>query len=122
MTHHRKPLATSNDLTSYEMTSPAFPTDVALPFARVTHGKPRIALVAGGLGVYWGQFEQLQPTLKNSAHVIAERLTAIGADVEDFGLLSNPVDGAATAERIRVSNSDLIVLFVSTYMTSAQVL
>jgi L-arabinose isomerase len=60
--------------------------------------------------------------LQNSARVIAERMTGMGADVTDFGFVSDPVQGAAAAERIRVSNPDLIVLFVSTYMPSAQVL
>lgn len=90
--------------------------------ARPQPTRPRVALVAGGLGVYWGQFEQLLPRLRESARIIAERMTGMGADVEDFGFVSDPVEGAAAAERIRVSNPDLIVLFVSTYMPSAQVL
>lgn len=92
------------------------------PLTRVAAARPKVALVAGGLGVYWGQFEQLLPTLQNSARVIAERMTGMGADVEDFGFVSDPVQGAAAAERIRTANPDLIVLFVSTYMPSAQVL
>lgn len=88
----------------------------------VSFRRPKVALVSGGLGAYWGQFDQLLPTLRNSARVIADRLTTAGANVEDFGFVSNPVDGAITAEKIRVANVDLVVLFVSTYMTSAQVL
>ena len=84
--------------------------------------RPKLALVAGGLGVYWGQFAELLPTLTRSAATISERLTAAGADVIDFGFVSDPAEGSGAAERIRVANVDLIVVFVSTYMTSAQML
>lgn len=104
------------------MTSFPFPVEAPSPLTRAQHAQPKIALVAGGLGVYWGQFAQLLPTLRNSSKVISDRISAIGANVEDFGFVSNAVEGAAAAEKVRASNPDLIVLFVSTYMTSGQVL
>ena len=100
----------------------SFPVVAPPPLERVTSVRPRIALVAGGLGVYWGQFDNLQPTLRRAADEIGRRLTGLGADVQDYGFVSDPVDGAAAAEKIRTANVDLIVLYVSTYMTSAQVL
>ena len=100
----------------------SFPVVAPSPLQRASYARPKVALVSGGLGVYWGQFENLMPTLKRSASTIADRVTAIGADVQDFGFVSNPVDGAAVAEKVRAANVDLIVLFVSTYMPSAQVL
>jgi L-arabinose isomerase len=90
--------------------------------ARVTYDRPKVALVAGGLGVYWRQFTELMPTLERSSSRISQRITDIGADVKDFGFVSDPIAGAAVADRIRSANVDLIVLFVSTYMPSAQVL
>jgi L-arabinose isomerase len=72
--------------------------------------------------VYWRQFTELMPTLERSSSRISQRITDIGADVKDFGFVSDPIAGAAVADRIRSANVDLIVLFVSTYMPSAQVL
>jgi L-arabinose isomerase len=84
--------------------------------------RPRVALVSGGLNAYWNQFEELLPTLSASAQAIAAKLAELGGDVTDFGFASTPVQGAEIADRIRAGRPDLIVLFVSTYMTSAQVL
>ena len=104
------------------MSLTAFPVVAPPPLTQATYGRQKVALVSGGLGVYWGQFEDLLPTLQKSAAVIADRITAIGADVEDFGFISGPAEGVVVAERVRTAGPDLIVLFVSTYMPSAQVL
>lgn len=100
----------------------AFPVEAPQPLARRNYRRPKLALAAGGLGVYWGQFDGLLDTLKASAATITARLTDLGADVEDFGFISDPAQGQAIAEQVRRSDPDLVVLFVSTYMTSAQVL
>lgn len=92
------------------------------PLQHRSYSRPTIALVAGGLGIYWGQFDGLLDTLRQSSATIASRLTLMGADVEDFGFISDPAEGQMAADRIRSANPDLLVLFVSTYMTSAQVL
>lgn len=92
------------------------------PLSRVAYSTPKVALVSGGLGVYWEQFDGLLDTVRASASTIAERIGTIGATVTDVGVVSDPVEGAAAADRIRRADVDLIVLFVSTYMTSAQVL
>lgn len=94
-------------------------SDVAPPVPRA---KPRVALVSGGLGVYWTQFDGLRGRLESSAAEIARKLSGAGAEVADFGFVSDPVQGAAVGERVRRHGPDLIVLFVATYMTSAQVL
>ncbi len=104
------------------MSSHPFPVVAPAPLTRVSYAPSRIALVSGGLGVYWGQFAGLLETVQRSAAQIADRMTRIGADVTDHGVVSDPVDGARVADDIRRSDADLIVLFVSTYMTSAQVL
>ncbi|MFV0405912.1 MAG: arabinose isomerase [Propioniciclava sp.] len=89
---------------------------------RRSYRRPKLALAAGGLGVYWGQFDGLLDTLKRSAAQITTRLTDLGANVEHFGFISDPAEGQAVADKVRASDPDLVVLFVSTYMTSAQVL
>ena len=88
----------------------------------VVHRSPKIALVAGGLGVYWAQFDGLLETITHSVDTIATRISGLGAEVTNYGVVSNPEEGASTADRIRTDDPDLIILFVSTYMTSAQVL
>ncbi|MCO5997277.1 L-fucose/L-arabinose isomerase family protein [Actinoallomurus rhizosphaericola] len=84
----------------------------------MTDTKVRVGLVAGGLGAYWPQFPDLLPQLKRSAERVSERMRALGADVVDVGFISDAQEGAAAAERLRVADCDLIVGFLTTYMTA----
>lgn len=94
-------------------------SDLLVPKSR---RKPRIGLVAGGLGTYWPQFPTLLPQLQDSARYVSERFSAMDADVTDAGFISDAQDGAVAAERLRVADCDLIVLFLTTYLTAAMVL
>jgi len=85
---------------------------------RVVARRPKVGLVAGGLGAYWPQFPDLLPTLQRSAAVVSERIRALDCDVVDAGFISNAQEGAAAAEKLRVSGCDLIVGFLTTYMTA----
>lgn len=87
-----------------------------------TRRKPRIGLVAGGLGTYWPQFPNLLPQLQASARYVSDRFAAMDADVTDVGFISDAQDGAAAAEKLRQADCDLIVLFLTTYLTSSMVL
>lgn len=84
--------------------------------------KTRIGLVSGGLGAYWPQFPQLLPQLTDSAEYVASRFEQMDAEVIDVGFVSDAPDAAAAAERLRIADCDLIVLFVATYLTSSMVL
>lgn len=84
--------------------------------------KPRIGLVAGGLGTYWPQFPDLLPQLQDSARYVSERFSQMDADVTDVGFVSDAQEGAVAAETLRSADCDLIVLFLTTYLTSAMVL
>jgi L-arabinose isomerase len=84
--------------------------------------RPRIGLVAGGLGTYWPQFPELLPQLRESARYVSERFAAMDADVTDAGFVSDATEGAAAAEMLRRADCDLIVLFLTTYLTSSMVL
>lgn len=84
--------------------------------------KPRIGLVAGGLGTYWPQFPDLLPQLQESARYVSERFSGMDAEVTDVGFISDAQEGAAAAERLRVADCDLIVLFLTTYLTSSMVM
>lgn len=84
--------------------------------------KTRIGLVAGGLGTYWPQFPGLLPQLQESARYVSDRFTAMDADVIDVGFISDAQEGVAAGERLRVADCDLIVMFLTTYLTSSMVL
>lgn len=84
--------------------------------------RTRIGLVAGGLGTYWPQFPGLLPALQESARYVSERFAAMDAEVTDVGFVSDAQDGAAAAERLRQADCDLVVLFLTTYLTSSMVL
>src|SRR3712207_7998870 len=78
----------------------------------------RIGLVAGGLGTYWPQFPDLLPQLQESARYVSSRFAEMDAEVTDAGFISDAQEGAAAAERLRVADCDLIVGFLTTYMTA----
>lgn len=95
---------------------------IANPVALRPRRKPRIGLVAGGLGTYWPQFPELLPQLQESSRYVSERFAAMDADVIDAGFISDAQDGVRAAEKLRVADCDLIVLFLTTYLTSSMVL
>ena len=83
-----------------------------------TRRRPLIGLVAGGLGAYWPQFPELLPQLQRSAARVVHRLRALDCAVVDVGFISDAQDGAQAAEQLRVAGCDLIVGFLTTYMTA----
>jgi L-arabinose isomerase len=95
-------------------------TSIALP--RVGRRRATVGLVSGGLGAYWPQFPDLLPQLRRSAARVAERMAAFDCDVVDVGFISDAQDGAKAAEDLRVAGCDLIVGFLTTYMTASMLL
>lgn len=83
---------------------------------------PTIGLVAGGLAAYWPQFPQLLPQLQESAAYVRTRFESMDADVVDVGFVSDAEEGAVAAETLRIADPDLIVVFLTTYLTSSMVL
>jgi L-arabinose isomerase len=84
--------------------------------------RPRVGLVAGGLAAYWPQFPDLLPQLQESARYVAQRFNQLDADVFDVGFISDPVEGATAAEQLRKADCDLVVVFLTTYLTASMVL
>ena len=84
--------------------------------------RTRIGLVAGGLGAYWPQFPDLLPVLRSSAKYVSERFSDLDADVTDVGFISDAQEAAVAAETLRRADPDLIVVFLTTYLTSSMVL
>jgi L-arabinose isomerase len=97
-------------------------TDLSTLLPARTRRKTRIGLVAGGLGTYWPQFPGLLPQLQDSARYVSERFEAMDADVTDVGFISDAEEGAIAAEKLRIADCDLIVMFLTTYLTSSMVL
>src|SRR5688572_12147921 len=84
--------------------------------------KPRIGLVAGGLAAYWPQFPDLLPQLQESSRYVTARFNELDAEVVDVGFVSDAQEATTAAERLRVADCDLIVIFLTTYLTSSMVL
>ncbi|GAA4664366.1 L-fucose/L-arabinose isomerase family protein [Frondihabitans cladoniiphilus] len=100
---------------------PASPSGFAgLPPRRATPTK--LGLVAGGLGAYWPQFPQLLPQLQESTAYVTQRFQTMDAEVVDVGFVSDAQEAAAAAETLRVADPDLVVIFLTTYLTSSMIL
>lgn len=84
--------------------------------------KTRIGLVAGGLGAYWPQFPQLLPQLRESTAYVVGRFEQLNGEVVDVGFVSDAQEATRAAEQLRVADCDLIVMFITTYLTSSMVL
>jgi L-arabinose isomerase len=89
---------------------------------RVSARRPKVGLVAGGLGAYWPQFPGLLPQLQRSAARVSERMAALDCDVVDVGFVSDAQDADRAAEQLRVAGCDLIVGFLTTYLTASMLL
>ncbi|KQS66725.1 L-fucose/L-arabinose isomerase family protein [Modestobacter sp. Leaf380] len=87
--------------------------------ARVRTRPVKVGLVAGGLGAYWPQFPQLLPQLQASARRVSERMQDLDCEVVDVGFVSDAQEAAVAAERLRAAGCDLIVGFLTTYMTAS---
>lgn len=87
-----------------------------------TRRKTRIGLVAGGLGAYWPQFPQLLPQLQESTRYVVQRFESMNGEVTDAGFVSDAHEAAEAAEKLRAADCDLIVMFITTYLTSSMVL
>jgi L-arabinose isomerase len=88
---------------------------------RATSRRTIVGLVAGGLGAYWPQFPDLLPQLRRSAERVSERVRGLGGEVDvvDVGFISDAQEAAVAAEKLRVAGCDLIVGFLTTYMTAS---
>ena len=84
--------------------------------------RPKIGLIAGGLGAYWPQFPDLLPTLRESSRYVSERIAGYDAEIVDVGFISDEREGAAAAEKLREAGCDLIVGFLTTYLTATMLM
>jgi L-arabinose isomerase len=103
------------------MTDSATTNTTTSGLTRIAGRRAKVGLVAGGLGAYWPQFPDLLPQLRRSAAFVADRMRALDCDVVDAGFISDAEDGARAAEQLRAAGCDLIVCFLTTYMTASMV-
>ena len=82
----------------------------------------RVALFGVGLDTYWPQFEGLHERLLGYQATIAQQLGTFQAEVFHFGLVDDPTEARAVAQRIREARVDIVVLYISTYAVSHNVL
>jgi L-arabinose isomerase len=95
------------------------PASVPPGLQRVSPRRAKVGLLSGGLGAYWPQFPDLLPQLQRSAARVSERMSALDCDVVDVGFISDAADAARAAEQLRAAGCDLIVGFLTTYMTAS---
>ena len=89
---------------------------------RIQPRKTRVGLVAGGLAAYWPQFPDLLPQLQESARFVTDKFNELDAEVIDVGFVSDAQEAVLAAEKLRLADTDLTVIFVTTYLTSSMVL
>ncbi|NED84546.1 arabinose isomerase [Streptomyces sp. SID11233] len=90
--------------------------------ARTSRRRTRVGLVSGGLGAYWPQFPGLLEQLRESARFVTARIEEMGCEVVDAGFVSDPQESARAAEQLRRADCDLVVTFLTTYLTASMVL
>ncbi|WP_329612089.1 L-fucose/L-arabinose isomerase family protein [Streptomyces brevispora] len=92
------------------------------PLVRTLRRRTRVGLVSGGLGAYWPQFPGLLERLQESARFVTARFEEMGCEVVDAGFVSDPPESARAAEQLRRADCDLVVTFLTTYLTASMVL
>ncbi len=84
--------------------------------------KVKVGLFGVGLNTYWPQFEGLLDRLTGYQTEIAGRMSTLGADVVNAGMVDCPEKAAEAADLMRKENVEIAFLFISTYALSSTVL
>lgn len=85
-------------------------------------GRARVGLTGIGLEAYWAQFPGLEARLRGYVARVGEKLSGMGVEVVNLGLLDNPAKGVEAGHRLRREDVDLLVLYATTYALSSSVL
>ncbi|WP_248925903.1 L-fucose/L-arabinose isomerase family protein [Paenibacillus hamazuiensis] len=84
--------------------------------------KPRIGLYSIGLRAYWSQFPGLKERLQEYGAFLEKKMTSLGAEVFNYGLVDTEAEGRAAGEWLNARNVDLVFCHSATYSTSSTVL
>jgi len=75
-----------------------------------------------GLDTYWPQFDGLLDKLIGYHGEIRERISTMGTDIVDAGMVDSPERAREAAALFKTEDVDIIFLFISTYALSSTVL
>jgi L-arabinose isomerase len=75
-----------------------------------------------GLDTYWPQFAGLRENLNGYHAQIRDRISGMGLEMVDAGMVDNVAKAAAAASLFRKEEVEIIFLFISTYALSSTVL
>jgi L-arabinose isomerase len=81
-----------------------------------------IGLFGIGLDTYWPQFEGLLPRLEGYQQTVYEKLTSEKVTVINAGIVDSPQKANAAAQLFQQQQVDAVVLFITTYALSHNVL
>jgi L-arabinose isomerase len=84
--------------------------------------KVTIGLFGTGLDTYWSQFEGLLDKLLGYQSEISSRLSGTGAEVVDAGMVDSPEKAIAASRLFRMHGVEMVILNISTYSLSHNVL
>lgn len=90
---------------------------------RKRHTLPaRVGVFGIGLAAYWPQFEGLKDRLEGYQRYVEDQVRQLGGQVISAGLVDTPEKARAAGELFAKEQVDLVLCYVGTYATSAQVL
>lgn len=84
--------------------------------------RARVGLAGIGLEAYWQQFAGLEERLKSYVAKTAEKISAMGVEVVDLGLVDTAQKGLEAGHRLRREDVDILAIYATTYALSSSVL
>jgi L-arabinose isomerase len=82
----------------------------------------RVALCGIGLAAYWEQFDGLRAELEGYLVRAGEQLQSPGIELLPLGLVDSAARARQAGRQCRTANTDLLILYVTTYALSSTVL
>jgi len=82
----------------------------------------KVGLFGIGLDTYWTQFDGLLDKLTGYQEQIKNKITSLGVEVADAGMVDNPVKAREAADFLKSQDVEIVFLYVSTYALSSTVL
>lgn len=84
--------------------------------------KVKVGLLCIGLDTYWPQFDGLLHKLIKYQNQIKDRISSMGVDVIDAGMVDNQAKAHKAASELKKHDVEILFLYVSTYALSSTVL
>ncbi|MDR1593331.1 MAG: L-fucose/L-arabinose isomerase family protein [Prevotellaceae bacterium] len=84
--------------------------------------KVKAGLFGVGLDTYWSQFDGLLDRLNGYRREIANRMSDLGAEVIDAGMVDAPEKAFEAAAILKREDVEIVFLFISTYALSSTIL